>query len=153
MRIEIAQIASNLLQQRGGELLHDESMLLSVRGMINVHLTKPWIAGFWSVAIRTPKPGSARYIDFPIGLAEDGTPWFFPSKQWWVAHAEVSHPPDGTGCDIDVHTKFLSSEGTVHEFDYASVFLDGTLKILDRSDFAEECFFWQHAFGAPGGRP
>jgi len=153
MRIEIARIASSLLPQRSGELLHDASMLLSVRGMINVHLTKPWIEGFWSVAIHTPKPGSESYIDFPIGLAEDGTSWFFPSRQWWIAHAEASHPPDGTGCDVDVHTKFLSSEGTVHEFDYASVFLDGTLKILGRSDFAEECFFWQRAFGAPRARP
>ncbi len=152
MRIDIARIAMALLPQRCGELLHDESLLLSVRSMINVHLTKPWIEGFWSVALCTPKPGSERYLDFPIGLAEDGSSWFFPSQHWWVAHAEASHPPDGTGCDVDVHTKFLSREGTVHEFDYATVSLDGTLKILGRRDFAEECFFWQQAFGAPRGR-
>jgi hypothetical protein len=52
-----------------------------------------------------------------------------------------------------VHTKFLSSEGSVHEFDYATVFLDGTMKILGRSDFAQECFFWQRAFGPAEARP
>jgi hypothetical protein len=153
MRIEIARIAANLLQQRCGEFLHDADLPLSVRGMINVHLTKPWIEGFWSVAIRAPKMGSESYFDFPVGLAEDGTSWFFPSRQWWVAHAQASHPPDGIGCDVDVHTKFLSSEGAVHEFDYASVFLDGTIKILGRGDFAEECFFWQRAFGSDRTRP
>jgi hypothetical protein len=153
MRIEIARIASSLLQQRRVEFLHDASMPLSVRGMINVHLEKPWIESFWSVAIRAPKPGSESYFDFPIGLAEDSTSWFFPSRQWWIAHAQASHPPDGTGCDVEVHTKFLSSEGSIHEFDYASVFLDGTLKILGRVDFAQECFFWQRAFGAQEAQP
>lgn len=121
--------------------------------MINVHLEKPWISGFWSVAIRSPKAGSEAYFDFPVGLAEDNSAWFFPSRQWWIAHAQASHPPDGTGCDVDVHTKFLSSEGAVHEFDYATVFADGTLKVLGRLDFAQECFFWQHAFGALEERP
>lgn len=153
MRIDIARIASSLLQQRRGELLHDASLPLSVRSMLSVHLEKPWIEGFWSVAIRAPKPGSESYLDFPIGFAEDGTSWFFPSRQWWVAHAQASHPPDGTGCDADVHTKFLSSEGDVHEFDYATVSLDGTIKVLGRVDFVEECFFWRSAFGAPEARP
>lgn len=146
MRIEIARIAVSLLQQRRGELMRDASLPLSVRSMLNVHLEKPWIPGFWSVAIRAPKPGSAGYFDFPVGLAEDGTSWFFPARAWWLAHAQASHPPDGSGCDAEVHTKFLSSEGSIHEFDYATIFGDGTLKILGSADFAEECFFWKHAF-------
>lgn len=149
MRIEIARIAHNLLQQRQGTYLSDMSLPLSVRGMINVHLTKPWIEGFWSVAIRAPKPGSESFFDFPIGMAEDGTSWFFPSRQWWIAHAQASHPPAGEGCDVNVHTDFLSSEGKTHEFDYASVLANGTLKILGRSDFAQECYFWQRAFIPP----
>jgi hypothetical protein len=149
MRIEVARIAAGLLQQRRGEFMSDVSLPLSVRGMISVHLEKPWITGFWTVAIRASKPGSERYLDFPIGFAEDGTSWYFPSRQWWLAHAQASHPPDGSGCDLDVHTKFLSREGAAHEFDYATVFADGTLKVLGHADFTAECFFWQHAFGSP----
>ena len=147
MRIQIAQIASSILQQRREEFLHDASLPLSVRGMINVHLEKPWIANFWTVAIRAPKAGSESYFDFPIGYAEDGTSWFFPARQWWIAHAHASHPPDGTGCDADVHTNYLSSEGKTHEFDYATILTDGTLSILGRSDFVEECSWWSLAFG------
>jgi hypothetical protein len=148
MRIQIAQIAPNLLAQRREEFLHDASLPLSVRGSINVHLMKPWIPNFWTVAIRAPKSGGDQsFFDFPIGYAEDGTSWFFPSRQWWLAHAKVSHSDDGMGCDPDVHTKFLSSEGDVHEFDYATILTDGTLKILGRADFAEECMFWTRAFG------
>lgn len=150
MRIQLVQVASNLLSQRREELLHDASLPLTVRGSASVHFEKPWIPNFWSVAIRAPKPGSENqsYFDFPIGYADDGLPWFFPSRQWWIAHAKASHPPDGMGCDVDVHTKFLSSEeGSVHEFDYATVLLDGTMHILGRSDFAEECAWWKKAFG------
>ena len=145
MRIQIAKVASNILQQRRLALMNDASLPLSVRGMIGVHLEKPWIPNFWSVAIRAPKPGSEAYFDFPIGYAEDGTSWFFPSRQWWLAHAQMSHP-DGT-CDYEAHAKFLSSEGAIHEFDYATVLADGTLNILKRADFIEECTWWNRAFG------
>lgn len=148
MRIEIARIASILLQQRGDELLHDLSLPLSVRGMIGVHLAYPWVPDFFSVAIRAVKPGSEGYFDFPIGYAEDGTSWFFPSRQWWLAHAQASHPPAGTGCDPDVHTTFLSSTGSAHEFDYATVLASGQLSILGRADFVLECALWARAFGA-----
>jgi hypothetical protein len=153
MRIQIAKVASSILQQRRLAFMNDASLPLSVRGMINVHLDKPWIPNFWSVAIRALKPGSEAYLDFPIGYAEDGTSWFFPSRQWWIAHAQASHPPAGTGCDVDVHTDFLSSDGKTHEFDYATVFLVGTIKILGRTDFVQECFFWQQAFGIPQEPP
>lgn len=162
MRIQIAQIAPPLLSARSEAFLHDSSILLTVRGTVNVHMTKPWIPKFLSVAIRVPKPGgdrtpsptrNQRFFDFPIGYAEDGTPWYFPSREWWIAHAKASHPPDGTGCDVDVHTKFLSSEGSVHEFDYATIFSDGTMQILGRGDFVDECLWWSRAFGARGEKP
>jgi len=145
MRIQIAQVAAALLSRRREELLHDVSLPLTVRGSANVHFEKPWIPNFWTVAIRAPKPGSESFFDFPIGYADDGTPWFFPSQAWWIAHAKASHPPDGMGCDVDVHTKFLSSEGSVHEFDYATILTDGTTQILGRADFVDEC---ARAFGA-----
>jgi len=152
MRIEIARIAPSLLAQRRDELLHDVSLPLTVRGSVNVHLEKPWIPNFWSVAIRAPKPGSESYFDFPIGYADDGVPWFFPSRQWWIAHANASHPssdggPGGMGCDVAVHTKFLSREGDVHEFDYATILTDGSMQVLGRADFEVECSWWTRAFG------
>lgn len=153
MRIEIARIAASLLQQRRAAFLHDVSLPPSVRGMINVHLGKPWIPNFWSVALRAVKPGSERYLDFPIGYAEDNTSWFFPSRLWWLAHAQTSHPPIGLGCDADAHTQFLAREGSGHEFDYASVLTDGQLNILGPADFALECAFWMRAFGSPSQDP
>ena len=160
MRIQIAQGAATLISQRREDLLHDVALPLTVRGSINVHMEKPWIPNFWTVAIRAAKPGSEStpsptraqsFFDFPIGYAADGTLWFFPSRNWWIAHAKASHP-DG-GCDVEVHTKFLSSEGSVHEFDYATVLTDGTMQILGRADFADECSWWSRAFGARGGVP
>ena len=162
MRIQTVQLASHLLRHRNEEFLHDSSIPLTVRGMVNVHMTKPWIPNFWTVAIRSPKPGGEStppptrdqsFFDFPIGYADDGTPWFFPSRDWWIAHAKASHPIDGMGCDVDVHTKFLSSEGSVHEFDYATVLTDGTMQILGRADFVDECRWWSRAFGARGAVP
>jgi len=152
MRIQIAKIAPGILKQRRAEFMRDASLPLSVRRMINVHLDGAWIANFWTVAIRAPKPGSEGYLDFPIGLAEDSTVWFFPSRQWWIAHAHASHPPDGTGCDPDVHTKFLSSEGDVHEFDYAAISQDGTIVVRGRADFVEEGAWWTRAFGVQEGQ-
>jgi len=146
MRIQIAQIAASMLLRRRDALVLDASLPASVRGMINVHLEKPWIANFWTVAIRARKPGGGGYLDFPIGYAEDGTSWFFPSRQWWIAHAHASHPPDGTGCDADAHAKFLSDGGPEHEFDYGAILRDGTIRILGRVDFVEECSWWRRAF-------
>lgn len=147
MRIQIAKVAPILLTRRREELLHDSTLPLSVRGSANVHFEKPWIPNFWSVAIRAAKPGSERFFDFPIGADDASVPWYFPSKEWWIAHATASHPPDGMGCDVDVHTKFLSSEGAVHEFDYATILADGTMQIVGRAGFADECAWWARAFG------
>jgi hypothetical protein len=147
MRIQIAAFAPELVQRRQEAFLHDTSMARSVRSCINVHLTKFWIPGFWTVALHAQKPGSESFLDVPIGVSEDGTPWFFPSQSWWIAHANVSHSESGLGCDADVHTKFLSREGAVHEFDYATVTRDNTIHVLGRADFQTERDFWHRAFG------
>lgn len=144
--IQIARIAAELLQQRKHHFLVDASLPASVRGMISVHLDQPWIPNFWTVAIHARRPGSERYFDFPIGFAEDGTSWFFPSRQWWIAHAMASHPPSGAGCDVEGHAKFLTSGGSAHAFDYASVFADGRLDIFARANFVEEYRWWSRAF-------
>lgn len=148
MRIDLDPNASTYLRQRHYELINDPSLPLITRRMISVHLAKPWIPGFWSVAIKSGKPGGDQsYIDFPIGTTNRAV-WFFPSRQWWEAHSKASHPPDGSGCDVSVHTKFLSKEGKIHEFDYATISTDGELTVLGRKDFVEECAFWKRAFVA-----
>jgi hypothetical protein len=145
MHVEIVRGAADLLRQRHEELLRDRTLAQPVRSMIDAHMTKPWIADFWSVAIRSPLgDGDQSYFDFPI-VRVHGVPWFFPSRQWWVAHAHASHPPDGSGCDVDVHTNFLSREGSMHEFDYATILLDGWMTILGRRDFVDECLWWRRA--------
>lgn len=141
MRVEIVNAVVNQLRQRRSELLRDRSLPLHVRRMIQLHMAKPWIPNFGTIAIRPTHAGSESYLDFPIVYAV-GSNWFFPSRQWWVAHAKSSHPPDGSGCDVDVHTKFLSSEGSIHEFDYVNILTDGRTKILGRRDFTDECVWW-----------
>lgn len=141
MRITLVPNVRALLDKRHDVLLNDRSIPLPARHMISVHMSKPWIRGFWFVAIRPTGTESKSYLGFKVGTA-DGTAWYFPSKKWWIAHAHASHPPDGSGCDVAVHTDFLTSEGSTHEFDYATVSTDGQLKILHRGDFEKECSWW-----------
>jgi len=142
MRITIAKSAKKLLGQRHDKLLNDTKLDLSVRQMISAHMAKPWIPNFWSVALRPTGSGSKSYLDFPIGRTDEST-WYFPSKKWWLAHAKASHPPKGDGCDVAVHVDFLTSEGSTHEFDYATITTAGRLTILDPDDFEKECRWWR----------
>lgn len=123
----------------------DPSLPAATRRMIQLHLSKPWVPGFFAVAIRPVERGLEEYLGFPIVRAL-GTDWYFPSRVWWLAHARTSHGPDGSGCNPDVHTRFLSAEGTDHEFDYANILRNGSLVILDRRAFEQECAYWQRAF-------
>jgi hypothetical protein len=142
MRISLAKDAKKLLYARHDKLLNDTRLPLSARQMISAHMAKPWIPGFLTVAIRPTGTGSKSYLDFRIGDV-DGWEWYFPSKKWWLAHANASHPPEGAGCDVDVHVDFLTSEGATHEFDYATVSADHQLKILHPDDFEKECRWWR----------
>lgn len=141
MHITLVSRAKTLLKQRHEKLLNDRKLPIAVRHMISVHMAKPWIPKFWAVAIRPTHEGSKIYLDFKIGTA-DGTAWYFPSKKWWKAHADASHPPGGVGCDVDVHVDFLTAEGSTHEFDYATISTDGELKIMHERDFEKECAWW-----------
>jgi len=139
LRIQIAQIAAELLQDRKHRFLVDASLPASVRSMISVHLAKPWIQNFWTVAIRSQRKDRDRYFDFPIGFAEDGTSWFFPSRLWWLTHAQVAHPPAGVGVDVEGHT-------LAQGIDYAAVLSNGRLDVAARDHFVEECRWWSFAF-------
>jgi hypothetical protein len=142
MRIAITKNAKTLFWLRHEKLLNDTKLPLSVRQMISVHMAKPWIPDFWSVAIRPTGSGSKSYLDFEIGRADE-TPWYFPSRKWWLAHAKASHPPEGKGCDVAVHVDFLTSEGKTHEFDYATITTDDRLTILHHDAFKKECRWWR----------
>ncbi len=115
--------------------------------MVLAHLQKPWAPNFYTVVIRPAQfDTDPTFFDRPFGKAL-GASWYLPSLEWWKAHAHSSHPPNGLGCSVDVHTDFLSAEGTAHEFDYANVFQNGSLKILGRRDFSVECRWWGRYFG------
>ena len=144
--VEIVPGASALIRQLYEQLAADRSLSLSVRGMIDVHMVKPWIDGFWSSAIRPAKPTTDPKFFGPAIAQDAGGPWFFPSRTWWVAHARTSHPPLGAGCDAAAHTDFLSADGSVHEFDYATILTNGCAKVLGRMDFDVECDWWGKTF-------
>lgn len=149
MKIQVARIAASILARRREELTRDATLPTSVRGMIGVHLETPWIAGFWAPAIHVSAKSCARYVDFPVGFAEDGRSWFFPTRQWWLEHAIGAHPPDGTGADPAAHaTLLVPGNGGI---EYAAILNDGTMKVLDALDFSEEAAWWTRAFGAGGG--
>ncbi|HSX23360.1 MAG TPA: hypothetical protein VLE97_11355 [Gaiellaceae bacterium] len=150
MRFDVDKNASKLIAHRHDRLLNDSKIPLSARQMISAHMAKPWIPRFWVVAIRPTGPSSESYLDFLLGEA-DGTEWHFPSKKWWVAHANASHPPKGVGCDVDVHVDFLTAEGATHEFDYATISTGRELTILHPDDFDRECRWWR-AHSASRGR-
>lgn len=148
--IQLAGIASGLLAQRKQHFFTDASLPPSIRSMISVHLEQPWIPSFWTVAIRAVRKDCDRYLDFPIGFAEDGTSWFFPTRAWWLSHAQTSHPPAGLGFDIEGHAKFLTSAGgSSHAFDYATVTREGKLDVVTRAGFVEEGRWWSRAFPLP----
>ena len=142
MRIALAKDFKPQLYKRHDALVNDMSLPSSVRHMVIDHMSKPWIPGFLSVAIRPTGEGSKIYLGFEIGKT-DGSEWYFPSKKWWVAHAKASHPPNGNGCSVATHVDFLTKEGATHEFDYATAYADGSLKILHPDDFEKECRWWR----------
>ena len=143
LRIDRTRSAETMLHRRHEQLLNDRKLPLSVRQMISSHMAKPWIPEFWAVALRPTGADSKIYLDFQIGEA-DGASWYFPSAKWWLAHAHASHPPDGTGCDVGAHVDFLTREGALHEFDYATITRGGQLSILHPADFEKECEWWRN---------
>lgn len=133
------------LAERQQEMLDSGEFTPREWQMAWCHFRKPWVSGFRTVAIRPTKTGSGEYLDIALCRALDSV-WYFPSVIWWKAHAKTSHPPDGSGCSIEAHTKFLTEEGTVHEFDYANILWNGNLVVLGRPDFVVECKWWEREF-------
>lgn len=121
----------------------DKELSESMKAMIAVHLSKPWIPGYLSLAISPLKEGLDEYHG-PLVFERQGAPFFFPGDRWWLAHGE-SHPPEGMGCDIKRHVDFLTPEGKSAEWAYAAINRGGSIRILSEADFQEECSFWEVA--------
>lgn len=113
----------------------------SIQSAILLHLEKPWVPGFKAVVISPLKPKLESYLTNAVYKA-GRLVWYYPSMKWWLAHANASHHPLGTGCDVDVHVAYLTPRGKNAEFAYANVDQGGNLHILGRKEFQEECQWW-----------
>lgn len=114
--------------------------------MIWLHLTKPWIPNFKAPAIRPLNSNLKEYLGPVIVDDTDGHTWYFPSMKWWDSHAKRSHPPDGSGMDLDVHVNFLTVHGESSEFAYATVYQNAQLWVLQPRDFEKEQKWWRQYF-------
>jgi len=110
--------------------------------MVLQHLRKPWVDGFRITVISPLKDGLDGYLGAEI-LDDGKRPWFFPSLRWWRSHWTRSHGPDGGGCDVGIHTRFLAHDAEDPEFLYADVAWNGTMSVLGRRDFEAECRAWR----------
>jgi len=144
----ISQTSLDLLHRLNDEMTHrihqEPNFSQSMRAMVRLHLRKPWIPHYHSIAITPIKDGLKEYLGKEV-FEWQGATFFFPSMKWWRSHGERSHEPDGEGCDVAMHAAYLTPEGSDAEFAYAAVLNDGTLRILVKKDFEEECRFWELA--------
>lgn len=123
------------------ELLANHGVRLETKQLVYLHMQKPWVENFHLVAITPMKSGLEEFLDAEL-FSAGGNRWFYPSQQWWLSHAKTSHPPDGSGCDVDAHTSFLSVDGGDPEFLYGNLLYDGSFHVLGREDFVAECEWW-----------
>lgn len=136
-----------LNQSVWGTISKDPATPQSVKTMVYLHLQKPWVPDFLAVAISPLNLGLDRYLGDAV-FEYIGLTFYYPSIDWWFAHARTSHPPDGAGCNAQAHADFLTAGGANAEFMYANVSKSGAVKVLDRSDFEEECAFWASGTGS-----
>lgn len=128
------------------EVLSSPDISAETKQMMYLHMQEPWTPDFHVVAITPMRAGLGDYLDSEL-FSAGGNRWFFPSERWWVSHGRQSHPPDGSGCDVDVHTRFLSEDGGDPEFLYGNLLWDGSFHVLGRRDFERECEWWAEHVG------
>lgn len=124
----------------------DRSTPQSMKLMVFLHLKKPWIPGYLSLAISPLKSGLDAYLGRPV-FHWEGMTFYYPSMAWWRSHAERSHPPGGSGCDAGAHGQFLTAQSPDGEFAYVAVLKSGDIQTLGPGDFDEECAFWESRKG------
>jgi hypothetical protein len=123
------------------EVSQNANIPQSVKSMIYQHIQSLWITDALAVVISPLKNGEDPYLKqsaFDIA----GIQYYYPSVDFWMAHAQQSHPPAGQGCDPEVHAAFLTRGGKNAEFQYAVVKKDGSLIVQDLNGFVTECAFY-----------
>lgn len=105
----------------------DPSIPQTVKTMTYQHYVGLWIPDFLAVVISPLREGLNTYL-WREGLQWEGVTWYVPSINFWKAHADVSHPPAGQGCDANAHATYLTRSG---EFLYANVLRNGAIQIED----------------------
>lgn len=124
------------------EVSRDPGIPQTVKSMIYQHIQSLWVPDALAVVI-SPLSGGANnpYLKqsaFDLG----GLQYYYPSLEFWKAHASTSHPPDGQGCDPAAHAAFLTPSGQNAEFTYAIVKRDGTIVAQELDDFVTECAYF-----------
>lgn len=119
----------------------DPSVPQSVKSMIYQHIQSFWIPDALAVVLSPLGDRDNPMIGQPV-FALEGFQYYYPTLEFWRAHAEQSHPPQGNGCDSVVHKQFLTSTGATPEFIYGVVRRDGTMVVQDAVDFDNECAFY-----------
>jgi hypothetical protein len=139
---DVSQKAVTLVQGLNKDLWGKvRNLPQSVKTMVWMHLTAPWIPNFAAFVIVPLREGLDRYLGQPV-VQFGAETWYYPSLDWWMAHSDTSHPPAGSGCSEAAHIAFLTREGESAEFAYAAILKDGTIGIAGPGDFYEECAFW-----------
>lgn len=125
------------------EVAQNQNVPQTVKSMIYQHIKSLWIPDALAVIISPLKTGQNNpYLKqsiFDLG----GVHYYYPSVDFWVAHAQRAHPPAGQGCDPEAHAAFLTASGQTAEFIYAVVKKDGTLMVEDLNGFVTECAFYE----------
>jgi hypothetical protein len=110
--------------------------------MIYQHIQSRWVPDALAVVISPLSQGNSAYLkQSAFDLA--GIQYYYPSLEFWMAHAETSHPPSGQGCDPAAHAAFLTAQGQHAEFIYGVVKRDGTVMVQDLNGFVDECAYYE----------
>jgi hypothetical protein len=124
------------------EVAQNASIPQSVKSMIYQHIQSKWIPDALAVVISPLSRQNSPYLkQSAFDLA--GIQYYYPSLDFWMAHAQRSHPPGGEGCDPAAHAAFLTAQGQNAEFIYAVVKLDGTVMVQDLNGFVDECAYYE----------
>jgi hypothetical protein len=119
----------------------DARLPQSVKSMIYQHLQSQWIPNALGVVLAPLGDRNNPMIGQPLFTIE-GYQYYYPTLEFWLAHAKQSHPPAGNGCDPDVHAQFLTPTGANAEFAYGVVKRDGDMIVQDAAGFDNECAFY-----------
>jgi hypothetical protein len=106
---------------------------------------KPWLQGFRRVLIRPLRPVKAEWLGKRVRI--DGVEWRVPTRAFWIVHAKASHA-GGAGCDVAVHTAWLTATGDKAEFVYGHQTLRGDVVVEERAGFEIECNWWAQSFAS-----